>query len=270
MPRLRIQQNVRRLDAGCRHDHSAPVDFDFLLRLAVDVGHASSLTVFVDQDILRQRIGAQFQIVRRLGLRQQEIRSREKCADVATRRAFSAVVARGMSFMRPRKLCAAIRQIWHADFVASSFENPVEAAKVERRQIRSVGIAGPVLHRAGHADHFFDAGVVRTDLVVSDRPVHVVAVERSRVEIDVAEASRTASPEICLAADRFGARPHPLHARRSREWNLVVPRSLGVLVVHVAERFAAPFGIVHAAKFHVPGHAVIAEVLLRIEPLARV
>src|SRR5271154_6220640 len=100
---------------------------------------------------------------------------------------------------------------------------------MKRRQVRAVGIAGPVLHRAGYANHFLHARVERTDLVVSNRPVHVEAVERPGFEIDVAKARRTAPPEIRFAADSLAARPHPLHSRRSREWNLMVPRDLGVL-----------------------------------------
>src|SRR5579862_329978 len=104
-------------------------------------------------------------------------------------------MTRRMAFMRLRKLCATIWQVRYADLVAAGLQNEIEAAKLERRQVRSVRIAWPVLHRAGHANHLFHARVERADLFVRNRPIDVVAVERGRLEIDIAEARRTPSPE---------------------------------------------------------------------------
>ena len=129
----------------------------------------------------------------------------------------------------------------------------------------TIRIAGPVLHRAGHANHLFHARVEWADFVVCNRPIHVIAVQRRRAKVDFAEARRTASPEVRLSTNRIAAGPHPFRSRRDGERNLMVPRSFGVLVVHVAVRFAAPLGIVEPAVFHVPGHTVKAKIFFRIE-----
>ena len=44
--------------------------------------------------------------------------------------------------MRLRQLGAAIRQVRHAQLVASRLENVIEAAKLERRQIVPSGLLG--------------------------------------------------------------------------------------------------------------------------------
>ena len=73
------------------------------------------------------------------------------------------------------ELGQAVGQIRDAALVAAALQDVVETAQLHRRQVLAVRIAGPVLHRAGDADHPLDAAVVRRDLVVGDRPVHVVA-----------------------------------------------------------------------------------------------
>ncbi len=152
--------------------------------------------------------------------------------------------------MRLRKLRATIRQIRHARLLASRLQNKIEAAELEWRQVRAVRIARPVLHRAGHANHFLHARVKRADLLMRDGPIHVVAVERRCLKINVAEARRTPPPEICLAAHCITTRPHPFRARRHRERNFVIPCRLGVLVVHVSERFAALMPSANAIWIH--------------------
>ncbi len=160
LPRLRIQHDPRRLDTR-RGDHDgAPVHLHFLFRLAVDVRDARGLPVLIDEDILRQRIRSQFQVLCRLRFGQQEIWSREKSSNIAACGALPAKMARRMTFMRLRQLCATVGKIRHSHFLAASLKNVIEASKIERRQIRTVGIAGPILHRTRHANHFLDPRVV--------------------------------------------------------------------------------------------------------------
>src|SRR5579864_1067044 len=149
-----------------------------------------------------------------------------------------------MSFMRLRELSAPVGQIGDASFLATSFEDVVEAAKLKGRQIRAIGIARPILHRAGHTNHLFYARIEGIDFGVGQRPIHVISVEGGGLEIDITEASGTAPPEICFAADCAAPGPKPSGSRSYRERDLVIPRGLGVLVVHVTERFRATFGIV--------------------------
>src|SRR6185436_12205854 len=54
------------------------------------------------------------------------------------------------------------------------------------------------------------------------------------------------------------------------EWYLVLPDTLDPLVVHVTVGLGAFGRVPEAAKLHVPGHAMVAEVLFRIEPAPRV
>ena len=106
-----------------------------------------------------------------------------------------------------------------------------------------------------------DAAVVRRDFPVLERPVDARARERARAKVDVAHARRGAPPEVRLAADGEAARPHPLRAGRRRERNLVLPHAFDVFVVHVTVGLGALRRIAEAAKLHVPGLAVMAEIL---------
>ena len=76
-----------------------------------------------------------------------------------------------------------------------------------RLQKVAVGVVLEMIRMAAHADHLFDAGVVRLDLLVRNRPVIAVAVVSRRLEIARAEPQRHQPPVQGLAA--HGARPHP-------------------------------------------------------------
>lgn len=88
-----------------------------------------------------------------------------------------------------RQLRAAIRQVRHAGFLAACFQNVVQAAELERRQINSVGIAWTILYRARDPDHLFYARVIRIDLGVGQGPIDIVTIEGGRLEVDIAKAS---------------------------------------------------------------------------------
>src|SRR6201993_584903 len=165
----------------------------FLFGLAIDISYARSLPAIVHEDVLRQSIGAQLEILRRLSLRKKKIRRREKCAYVASGRTFPAKMARGMAFMRLCELGTTIRQVWHSHLVAAGLEDVIKAAEFERRQIIPVRITGPVLHRTGYPDHLLDTGIERIDFGIGQRPIHVVAVERCNSKIDITQPRRTAA-----------------------------------------------------------------------------
>jgi hypothetical protein len=59
-----------------------------------------------------------------------------------------------------------------------ALKNYVNAAEVKGGQIDAIGIAGTVLHRAGDSDHLLNPGVIGRDLIVRNRPIHVVPIER--------------------------------------------------------------------------------------------
>ena len=60
--RLRVQHDAGGLEARRGHDHHARAHFDFLPGRAIDVRHAARHAVLVDQDVLRERVGPQFEI----------------------------------------------------------------------------------------------------------------------------------------------------------------------------------------------------------------
>src|SRR5579863_8433023 len=135
VPRLGIQHDAGALDTRRGDHYRVPVHFDFLFRLAVDVGDSAGVTVFVGKNILGQRIGAQFQVVGGLGFGQQEPWSGKERADVAAGGALAAEMAGGMALMRLRELGAAIRQVRNTNLVATRFQNTVQTAELEGRQI---------------------------------------------------------------------------------------------------------------------------------------
>src|ERR1700675_1351709 len=142
----------------------------------------------------------------------------------------------------------------------------IQTAKVERRQILTIRVARPILYGAVHAHHALGAAVVRSDIGVRDWPIDVVAVETCRPKIDVAKARRRPSPEVRLATDGKTSRPHPLCAGSRGERNLVLPNPFHPLAVHEPVRLGPFVRIAEAAELHLPGLAVVAKVLFRIEP----
>ena len=98
--RLGIQDNAGGLHTGCRQNHGFTIDFDLLLRVAIDVSHTFRAAVLVNEDIFTERISAQVQIAALFSRRQEKPRRGEKRADVTAFRAIRAVVARWMASMR--------------------------------------------------------------------------------------------------------------------------------------------------------------------------
>ena len=239
LPRFRIEHDSRRFDAGWRNDHRATIHFHFLLRSAIDVSNTRCQSLSIDENILGQSINPQFQILCGVGFGQKEVGRREECAHIAAGRALTAEMASGVSFVRFRKLRTAVRKIWHADLLATGFQNEIQATKLEWRQIPPIRIARTILHCAGDSDHLFNPRVVGIHLRVSDRPIHVVTVQRGGTKINVSKPRRTTPPEVCLSPDGVASRPHPLHSRGSSKRDFMIPSGLGVFIVHVAVRFGA-------------------------------
>src|SRR5579864_8129899 len=105
--------------------------------------------------------------------------------------------------MRLCELRATIRQVRHSHLATTSLQDVIEASKLERGQVISVRITRTVLHGAGHADHLLDASIEGIDFGVGERPIHVVAVERCRTEVDIAKARGAPPPEIRLSTNRI-------------------------------------------------------------------
>src|SRR6266853_4750763 len=142
----------------------------------------------------------------------------------------------------------------------------IQTSKVERRQILTIRVARPILDSAGYAHHTLGPAVVRSDLGVRNWPIHVMTIESCRPEIDIAKARRRPSPEVRLATNGKTSRPHPLCGGSRGEGNLMLPNPFHPLAVHVPVRLSPFVRIAEAAELHLPGLAVVAKVLFRIEP----
>src|SRR5215469_12406205 len=133
----------------------------------------------------------------------------------------------------------AIMQIRDAYPFCALLQNVVEAAEIKGREILAVGIARPMLNRAGDANHALDARIVRSDLRISDRPNHIVAVKRSSPEIDVAKSSGRSAPEISFSAYSPTARPGPDGSGSGCELDFALPDAGHPFAVHEADGLRA-------------------------------
>ena len=185
--RLRIQHDPCRFHAGCRHHHGASVNFHLLPRVSVYIGGAPGPPLLVHEDASHDRVRSKLEIPGLFGQGQQEPGSGEERSSIATVGAVAAEVARRVVVVGPGELRDPVRQVGSAHLLGASLQDVVEAPQLHRRQVFSVWIAGTVLHRARHADHLFDAAVIRGYLLVRHRPIHIVAIKGRGAEIDVAE-----------------------------------------------------------------------------------
>ena len=168
-----------------------------------------------------------------------------------------------------RQLRAAIGQIGDADFFGSLLHDVVDTATRYRRQIFAIGIARPILNRAGHAHVPFGLREPRRNLGIIDRPVFAKSIKIGGLEIDVAEACRGAAPEIGFAARCFASLPVPVGARRVGIGDVVFEEISAFAVFRLFDRvrllmslaFEAQ-GIAVAAIFQIVNLPVTAIVLL--------
>src|SRR3954462_7512886 len=83
----------------------------------------------------------------------------------------------------------------------------LRAVEVERRQEFSIRHRLQMIGVAANADEFLDVRVPRSDIVVSDRPVHAVAQLFRRDEFVLAPALAGATPDYRLPANLVAADP---------------------------------------------------------------
>src|SRR5437899_4490083 len=175
-------------------------------------------------------------------------------------------MASGMSGVINCELRDAVMKIRNANLFRAFLQDVVETPEIERLKILAVRMARPILDRAGYADHTLDAGVIRGNLRVSEGPIHVVTIERGGAEIDFAEASGGSSPKIGFSADGPAAWPGPLGPGRSRVPDFMFPHARHPFAVHVTNGLRALRRIAEPAELHLPGFAMAAKILGRIEP----
>ena len=194
----------------------------------------------------------------------------KKRSDVAAAAAIPAIVAGRMIVVFHGQLRATVGQVRNADFFSTLLDDVIDATPRHRRQIFAVGIAGPVLNRAGHTHVAFGLRKPRRNLRIVNRPVLAEPVEIGGLEIDVAEARGGPSPEIGLAAGRLAALPVPIRARSIRIRDVVLEQISSLAVFRLFDRVRflmrltlEPQGIAVAAIFQVVNLPMQAVVLLR-------
>ena len=102
-------------------------------------------------------------------------------------------------------------------------EESLLASQGNRRLELAVGKMFEPFHAAGDADVFFDEIVVGLNVLVTERPVFAVAVERSSFKVPVAEAQADAAPDIGAATGNAQA-AHPIE-------RLFLGRGVGLLEI---------------------------------------
>src|SRR6266849_5350400 len=141
-------------------------------------------------------------------------------------------MARRMPGMIHRELRNAVVKIGDANLLRALLQNMIETAEIKRREILAIGIAWAVLDRTRYTNHALDARIIRSDLRVGYRPIHVVTVKRGGTKIDVAKPGRGSSPEVGFSADGPTARPGPDGSRSRCVSDFVFPHTLHPFIVH--------------------------------------
>ena len=126
--RLRVQHDVRRLDAGCgKHNHLG-IDFHFLFRGPVDVRNPFCHAIFVNNYTSYQSVCEEREVLGGFGLRDRKPGGRKKRPDIAAAAAVSTVVAARMTVVCNCQLGTAVRKIWDADLFGSLLNDVINAA----------------------------------------------------------------------------------------------------------------------------------------------
>src|SRR5262245_9053168 len=175
-----------------------------------------------------------------------------------------------MPIAADRQLGAAVMDIRDTHGVASAFQNIIEAAHLERRQVFPVGITRAVLDSACHADQLFNPGIIRRNLFVAHRPVVAYFVERSGLEIDLAKTRGGTAPEVGLTSCRFAPCPSPTAPRSDRICDIVLEEIESDLLLAIALPKMTSFRVSHTAILQFVFRSMIVVILQRVETLSGV
>ena len=168
-----------------------------------------------------------------------------------------------------RQLRDAVGQIRDADFAGAASRMRSIQRKFMGGRYSPSGLLGRFCTVLATPIMRSTRAVVGRDFLVSDRPIHVVAIAAGGPEIDVAEAGRRAAPEIGLAADGCSARPSPSGAGSRGVGDLVLPARSRLFVIHVTDADGALRGIRSRGTSYRRA-AMMAKVFPRIHVPARI
>ena len=125
---LRVQHDVRALDAGCgKHNHLG-IDFHFLFRGPVDVRNPFCHAIFVNNYTSYQSVCEEREVLGGFGLRDRKPGGRKKRPDIAAAAAVPTVVAARMTVVCNCQLGTAVRKIWDADLFGSLLNDVINTA----------------------------------------------------------------------------------------------------------------------------------------------
>ena len=105
------------------------------------------------------------------------------------------------------------RDAENIELVARFLDDQLCAAWFGRRKENAIWGIGNILFGAEHSDVRFHSVVVRSDVVVTDRPVFGKSITRLGFEIDGSKPERDAAPMVRAAAYYAGAKPVEICAR---------------------------------------------------------
>ena len=180
---------------------------------AIDVQHARrAVPLAVHQHLVDHRVGDERAAAGRHGVgygRERGIEIGPRHAAVLAR---AAIVARGAAVDRPRQVGGATERHGPTEFLFhASPQARLCTGQAHRRLKTAIGQLGHTFRDSGDADVFFDQVVVGRDVLVANRPIVAIAVERRGLEIEVAQPVTLSSPHVRPAADDARA---PLPAER--------------------------------------------------------
>jgi hypothetical protein len=225
-----------------------------LARIAVDVDDAARFAVLAHQDLVRDGVGLQCQLLRLHGRRERGRRSREIRSGHAAASAVAAPVAGGAPFVPFGQNSGAANG---HDTIAVSIDNLLElhlaAAEIHRRKELAVGQRFVAFGTSADADKRFHNVVIRCKLLVTDGPVLPEAIVRCGLQIVITQPVGLASP---------GERPSPDVAGANPVEGLVLRSGVGkvgVVDVELRGELAGEAGCAALADFDIAGLAEAAK-----------
>src|SRR5579863_656623 len=204
---LGIQQQPRRLAGASRYHESARVDPLLAAGSFIDVGNSRDLAILADHKFPRHSAGDHGEAAGLLRRWNHHLAGTEIGSADAPAPALRAIVTSSSAIVRLSENSQPRGDACNVQLVAGLLDDSFGAAWLGRRQEDAVGGTGNILFAPEDADVRLDLVVVRSNVVVSERPVVAHAVVRADFEVNGSKAQGNASPVIGAPAHDARAKP---------------------------------------------------------------